>query len=810
MSLGSRITKRGKAAVIASLVSTPREPLFFLYPQWVRKSSTASPAAAAQRSRDNSGSKAAIHEASSKPKTPFVTSHPNDSRSLRRRSNGDTIHYQPRALSPNTPQSAKSLGSEALSSDIIFAEKVPTDVPDPSSILVDSERIARQILSAANKREIAQQNAHARREEYQENRRERTQNWLPDWRVILKDLLNNTPPQGEWFERQIQIVVPPSATEKFLTSLDNYIWDIGNKYGCSIALGRRPSTQSQHGVFILSGSKIGISRTLGDVLRIAPDAKIMMAESPHVPHPQSQPPLSGLPATTGVKVRDVLSTVRRKAHPVLPDQIRRPTIWTPTSFLDYVKALTTLNLPNNQGKKHDDHWSLRLKILRDLFRNPDPNRRAAITRAACHEALRFFAKHNQIEDVRLIFVRMELFGLQTTPETFNIMLRSAAKQEDLHNFHFVLHLMLRRGLTPNGETWTAFMMLLLPIKLKIHVADAMRKKGLLQHRSTMKAVCQQLIRPEVEWSIDADQDQNAFISHMDSRYGREWLTLDSGNLVLHELGSRGLISRCWDFLRFMDSRFIPPDQYSINIILNHCNQIVNLEGAIELMHNIVPSWGFKPDIETFRILFALAWKTRSYNIAKMVWKYACLSGKTSFGMRDRVLESMLAVWRKDPPSTPRHRFNCYAGSVIFGAYVGLHPIHSIPKKRMKHIGTGPGVVNGKDDVNDKPNILAMPPSYLPLYRPLRYTATKFRSKELEEHLKLVEREFWLDVQMTLSSVSAIYASSFQDMLGTAMKLDKTWRENGDYRERDLQWLIENALRVPIIVSQSGRELRLDL
>jgi len=77
-------------------------------------------------------------------------------------------------------------------------------------------------------------------------------------------------------------------------------------------------------------------------------------------------------------------------------------------------------------------------------------------------------------------------------------------------------------------------------------------------------------------------------------------------------------------------------------------------------------------------------------------------------------------------------------------------------------------------------------------------------------LKLVKREFWLDVQMAQASVSAIYASSFQDMLGTALKLDKTWRENGDYGTRELQWLIENALRVPIIVSQSGRELRLDL
>lgn len=53
MSLGSRIATRGsaRAAVNASqtLVSTPREPLLFLYPQWARSSSSTAPAPRANR-----------------------------------------------------------------------------------------------------------------------------------------------------------------------------------------------------------------------------------------------------------------------------------------------------------------------------------------------------------------------------------------------------------------------------------------------------------------------------------------------------------------------------------------------------------------------------------------------------------------------------------------------------------------------------------------------------------------------------------------------------------------------------------------
>src|SRR4051812_4835918 len=44
MSLGSRIAKRSRVAVFAQLTSTPREPLLFLYPSWIRNNSTASSA----------------------------------------------------------------------------------------------------------------------------------------------------------------------------------------------------------------------------------------------------------------------------------------------------------------------------------------------------------------------------------------------------------------------------------------------------------------------------------------------------------------------------------------------------------------------------------------------------------------------------------------------------------------------------------------------------------------------------------------------------------------------------------------------
>ncbi|KAF8862424.1 hypothetical protein BDZ45DRAFT_202121 [Acephala macrosclerotiorum] len=875
MSLGSRIAKRGKAAVIASLVSTPREPLLFLYPQWIRNSSTASPVAATKSNSVTSKSSTTSHSLPSNSKHPSLSIEKDGSQASKRPSKPEKLRYRPVVVSPDPPQFAKTPGSDALVGDIIFPPSETAKAPDPSSTLADVERKVSQILVALEKREKSQVTARSIREEYQDWRRERTQNWVPDWRLVLDRLLENTMHQGQWLDRQIQVIVPPDAARELLAGFDNCIWDIANSYGCSIGLGPGLGLKHGSGVFTVSGSKNAIARTLADVLRMAPDAKIMTTQNLQPSHGVLQP---FAPETAnGVKIRSVISVNRSRPDPALPDKIPKPRSWTQASFLDYVKALTSIKLPNNLGTRQRQYWDQHLDMLRNLFKEPDQARRAAITRTACHEALRYFVKHNKIEDVRVLFVRMELMKMKYTPETFNIMLRGAAKQEDLHLFHFILHLMLRRGFYPNGEIWISFIMTLSNFKQKVYVASAMKFKGLLRHKSTMKALCEQLVRPEIQLSLDAFQDQEAFATHMDSRYGQEWLTLSSGNSILHELGSRGLISRCWEFLHFMDSRFIKIDNCSINTILQHCMQTKNLEGAIELLQNIPRSWGFQPDKETFRKLFGLAWHTHSYNVAKVVWKYACLQNMTNHDMRSLVRKSLLQAWawrsswnifdKPKPelgstryPRTARtkHIWEFSAGSVIIGAPLEGHPVRHIDrlvnskdhdtrgvsiKKDTREEREQRKMLKAKIITHRKPELMKENSKILPIPFKKRPISEDWDYEEFQEHLRRVEKEFWLDLQLPRRPVSYIPEHSLVEMLSIALRRDHYWKKtrtrtdpikklaSGDwggpkmlqgvqvakglpnapnFKYMNLKTLVYGAEQIPVRVIVDGKEWRMYL
>jgi pentatricopeptide repeat protein len=721
-------------------------------------------------------------------------------------SGADTLQYQPLPiLSQPTPPS-KAPGAETILGKMKFSLKA-SEAHEPATVLEDVEKRVRRIMYAAKRTHKSEQTARSIREEFQEYRRESTDNWTPDWRKILESLVANTPHELEWHEQQIQIAVPSRTRQHLLTGLDTFIWDIGDKYGCSIALGYGQNIKQIPGVFVLSGSKSAISRTLADVLLIAPDAKIMTYKAPQRALPQPQISKFALPEPQQFRsrgnARTVVASDSSKIAYEQPNDVPKPSTWTQQLLLDYIRDLTAT--PEGQTAKYPQAT---VDAISSLFRDPEPELRAAITRTACHEALRYLVAANRMVDVRVLFVRMELFQLPLTPETFNIMLRGVAKQRDIHNFHFILHLMIKRGFLANGHTWIAYMMAMDDFQMKVHVAIAMKVQGLLMHKSILKGVCEQLVQPEVELSLDAGQDQESFVAHMAARYGHNWLTLDSGNLVLDVLGSRGLISRCWDFLHFMDSRFIRPDQYSINTILNHCKQTHNLAGAVELMHNISPAWGWKPNQETFRIIFDLAWSTRNVNVAKVAWKYSCMAGLIERSVRMRVKNSMRAAW--NDATTPRRRWTSTAGSIIFGTYCGLHPMRFIGHhagttsllsyKKMGLLLNDETVLHGSDTIPRLNGVGPFPPSPKPEYKLNVFKRLPFKYVNrplLESYFRFLNREFRYDCYMPKYMVGLAPRFPFEKMLGDAWARDIKWKDNGTYRNERLRWLVARAIRIPV-------------
>lgn len=683
MSLGSRFLQRGRVALSANLSSTPREPLLFLYPSWTRKSSTSAEAAS---TRDGG--------------LPIRSSQPNIARqpvlSNPASANDDEASLQLRLDNPESdpPSSGTQATTTTIKAIISAKDNLPRKLSEEPIVQKDDSVVKRQVRRMLQTEENARKSEvvdRKMRNAYYHWRREVSRSWVPDWRVILADLNKHTPQHGKWLDQALELVIPIESLPQLVHGIDDFILDIGHQHGVSIRLGELDDDTKQVRRFIISGPATAISKTTADVLRIAPTTEMKTASSLSPPQTDDVALEGTLEKETSLDapsneqefdVRYIFTDVETQRLKMPPEQIPRPETWTHVSFLDYVRALIASSVSNHLNRfgfqSPQDHVTAITQILRDLFK--DPNCAGAISRTACNEAMQFFVKANRIEDVRALFVLMDMLKLPTVPETFNIMLRGAAKNEDLHNFHFILHLMLRRGVVPNGMTWIAFMKAHPDVRVKLHILTAMKAKGLTAHPSMMKEVCHELVQPEIESSLEQNLSQAQFVAHMDSRYGPDWLSLDNANRALHSLGARGLISRCWEFLNFMSSRFIEHDNYSINTILHHCKQQTNLTGAVELLRSLPirdPSrgtFGFVPDEETYRIMFELAWRSRSYNLARVTWRYACLSAETTRMMRVRVFTSMLYASSKDTRATPRERWKQFAGPVIFGAnHHGEHP-----------------------------------------------------------------------------------------------------------------------------------------
>ena len=738
MSLGSRIVKRGRIEALASrLASSPREPLPFLYPAWTRNYSTGSarhatdftssipPTRPTVPDRTSNGRKSETKRAAL---SETGAGNPRDDETKRAwRPFIDAIHTQNRygaedngapTVSQGRDPAVISLGdaSESKTGD----RRVQSTLHEGKStaqISRETGPVVRRLYQSAQKVEDFEARKRASRISYQEDQRKKTESWDPDWRVVLSVLSTNTPRTDKWLDRALKIIVPEEAVEKLMYGVDTNMWDIGDRYDCLITLDARDPQTLAYNSYLLSGSETGIKKTTLDLLRLVPDMRLVATPKSFLHTDDNHEAISAadeskeldngskkLEAHTSV-VRNIANVVEREVQVVRADRIPRPEEWTQRSFLDYVTDVCTIVMPNHvhavlyTGK--ESHMSTVWNILWEIFESPECA--SAVSRKAFDAALVYFVKTGQAEVVKRFFLKMELMNVKPDVETFNIMLRGAAGHEDIHNFHFLLHIMFRRGISPNTGTWLAFMQATPNVRIKLYILSEMRGKGLLNQPSVVQALCEQVALYEINTSLENGESQDGFLRRMDSRYGTEWLNLNSGNQILHALGSRGLISRSWEFLRIMENRDVEPDFVSISTIIHHCRYSWNIDGAIEILRDLPPSIPPELDQRIYHDLFNMARGAKAYNLARVVWRYACLHAFTSGKMRQRVKQSLLnAEWKTNEETNSLQRWHQQMGHFIIGRDgLDKHPLFLAENDTRSSASCSIGICNSSLGLSDR-------------------------------------------------------------------------------------------------------------
>jgi hypothetical protein len=663
MSLGSHICKRGRAALSASggLSCTHREPLLFLYPQWIRTAATHAQALEAGGSKksppignNHASSTAHIPDFGSK----ATTGSPKYEELLEKLEKGSPTLVEERVSQANHPALNANNAMKDEAQQSLESNRTIRGSPDSAvnSIIGRnaSERhfssspitdVIRRVLVIKGK--LAARKAYNKqaREEYEEKKASERVDSEPNWRHILYSLDRHTLDGPEyWQENVLRIRVPIDAVRPLLSSEEYNIWAIERRCGCQIDVSEVHDASQRHRVLLVYGTVRSITKAAAEILRTAPgaisDEEIWsQQDSAFSAHTTRQRPGLSDDSSTVHVVRPIRTDRRQKmAAPIRADKVPRPQTWTPESFGLYVQSLTSIRMSTHLQKMlyepGQNHTDAVVNTLQALF--TDPKCMPAISVSAFNNTLAYLVKHNAIHVVRDLFVRMEMQNLRMNTETFNIMLRGAAKSQSLSNFRYILWLMLRRGYKPNADTWLVFMRAMEDPKIKAHILKGMKKKELLYDPRIQQRVCENFVEMETITSLENGMTHKQFLTHMADRYGRSWLSTHSANRILYVLGSRGLISRCVELLEFMNIKGISPNDVSIRTVLHHCEKQENPQGAVEIIRRISSLIGYKPCEDAYHSLFNIAWRARLHCVARVIWRYACLNAATTFRMRKRI------------------------------------------------------------------------------------------------------------------------------------------------------------------------------
>ncbi|KAH0542333.1 hypothetical protein FGG08_003270 [Glutinoglossum americanum] len=434
-------------------------------------------------------------------------------------------------------------------------------------------------------------------------------------------------------------------------------------------------------------------------------------------------------------------------------------------FLECVKRLSESPVTHRQNRFLTSRDKLDLgsvaETIHRLFSNLQS--RPAITTQSLNEAMKFLGTHNLVPHLRRLFVNSELHHLNMDTSTFNVMLRRAAEAGDLYSFTFLLRLMVKRNLRPDSRTWCTFLSAMDQKEVKGLILKKMEESNLLTDPVVVRDVCRQIISDLAAELLDAHKDIRDLLEYMDGRFTAAWYSASAINRVLDELGKRGMMQEAWDLLEAVDARGFTFNSISVNTILTYCLRYRKADLAVQLFRAAGDRWNISPDGVTYELLFKTSWTSRLYNMARVVWRYACMDGAVSSRMRRLVDRSMRCPVTS--PCTIGGRWRATAGRVIAGVNNSRAPGAS----SSSSTSTGTLSVQSVED-QERVSVLEL-------------TGTEMLERDLAAF------GLWSPVR------------PLSVMLSDAYAIDKDWSTDKRAKDYSVVWKLENAIDVPVRLKQ---------
>ena len=455
-----------------------------------------------------------------------------------------------------------------------------------------------------------------------------------------------------------------------------------------------------------------------------------------------------------------------KYFQVRADAILVPVVWSKSAFAAYVRDVAESKVTRLMQRllygEETTHNLVVQQILMRIFQ--DPSLRPHITVISLEPAFQFFYRHNLIPNARYLYNLMEELQLDITPELFNLMLGGAASQKDLHNFTYILRVMIQKGVEPNLGTWIALLRALRSGTARLRVVEIMRRVGLLDHPESIRGTVNQIIDIELARHVSSAKELSDLISRLDSNYGPSWLSISAGNKICHALGEAGFLSQSVEALQLMSERGCKPNNVTLHIFIGHCRRLRQPEHPLKILQLFRFAYRVQPKQAEYDALFMLAWTSRYLNVCRVVWRVACLEAAVSYRMQELVLRSLLRNTPEFPQTVTEHWIKL-AGKVIVGIDLDFQKTTADTSRKD----------TAGEQIMEK--LLIWAPN----------GDERNSSKELASIVLNRDLEAIKHYRLT---------SDFLDLLANALKVDQEWISEDVIKEKSADWILRHSTSVP--------------
>ncbi|KAJ5960590.1 uncharacterized protein N7479_007740 [Penicillium vulpinum] len=453
----------------------------------------------------------------------------------------------------------------------------------------------------------------------------------------------------------------------------------------------------------------------------------------------------------------------------------RPVIATVKEFTEHVEDVTSARQPTLDEKAMSlsklPHV-VRIKLhLEALFMEETYSN--YISTAALNNALEFLCRHEFLQTARALCSCTEHVA---TTDTYNILLRAAARRQDVGVFRHFLRTMPRLHMRPNPETWLALLSALVVPSEKAHLIEHMVQRGHMSNLSTIHSALQETIQDSLLAHLDSGQDVGSFIGLMTNTWGANWFSPS----VVGQMFS--VAARLKDFksidelMEICIDNNLTVDSYPLSHIVQALG--ANVHVALQYTLRFFEHPLFEVTPQNWEDLFLAAFRSRQYNICLVIWRYSCMKKSVTYKMKQAVLTSLCrnASFGK-PTKLNKDLWSSDAGKVIIGIDLH-HENYRLPDSILDELPS---------EFRQNPIL------YLIGWKP--------RGEQRDLQIRLANALIKRDLILGATRYAPQHPSPI--MLDAASILDKEWRGV----PRPLTWKMQNAIQVPIVRKDKDRDDR---